>query len=70
MCGSPALVFADETLERHSSSGIASAETTRLSVAGREVPIAPWNGAFVATAPSDQYAITGYSVDGTVLGTL
>lgn len=70
MCDSPALVFGNESLERRSFFGIAPIETARLTVAGRDVPITPWSGAFVATAPSGHCELTGYAADGTVLGTL
>jgi len=66
MCDSPELIYGD----RHSFFGVAAAQTARLTVDGRDVPITPWNGAFVATAPGERSVLTGYAADGSVLGTL
>ncbi len=65
----------DEPRERHSSFGIAPVRTTRLTLTTvdgneREVRITPWNGAYVVVAPGPHSTLTGYDIDGDVLGTL
>ena len=67
--------WTDAPEERHSFFGIAPAGTERLTVTAagdreREVPITPWNGAWVVVAPGRQSTLTGYDAGGDVLGTL
>ena len=65
----------DQPRERHSCFGIVPVRTARLTVttvdgSERDVRITPWNGAYVVVAPGPHSVLTGYDVDGNVLGTL
>jgi hypothetical protein len=64
----------EEPRDRHSYCGIASVETARLTVTSngetRDVRITPWNGAYVVVATGLNSTLTGYDIDGTVLGTI
>jgi hypothetical protein len=65
----------DEPRERHSCFGIVPVRTARLTVTSvdghqRGVRITPWNGAYVVVVPGPHSTLTGYDIDGNVLGTL
>lgn len=65
----------DEPRRRQSYFGIAPVHTARLTVTAadgceRELPVTPWNGAFVVASPGTHSTLTAYDVDDNVLGTL
>jgi hypothetical protein len=65
----------DEPRRRQSYFGIAPVQTARLTVTAedgceRELRITPWNGAFVVVSPGTHSTLTGFDLQGNVLGTL
>jgi hypothetical protein len=59
----------------HSYFGIAPVTTARLTVTAaggseRDIPITPFNGAYVVAVSGPESTLTGYSPDGRQLGTM